>query len=151
MKFFPIGVLQLLQTRTSRRFLQSRLTPDMERKLVFLTSQVRFGYHKRYQEWFQRQVIQNISLGQEEFKSMFLVFRFWEYNMVRKNRTPTAVKILNSCFDGWFVPILWFCLILMMWNSFLKWCIGLNIIKLEKASNGYGWYTSTFSFKEIKF
>lgn len=34
------GVLQLLQTRTSRRFLQSRLTPEMERKLVFLTSQV---------------------------------------------------------------------------------------------------------------
>lgn len=51
------GILQLLQTRTSRRFLQSRLTPDMERKLVFLTSAVRFGNHKRYQEWFQRQYL----------------------------------------------------------------------------------------------
>nr|XP_050855800.1 integrator complex subunit 3 isoform X3 [Vespula vulgaris] len=51
------GILQLLQTRTSRRFLQSRLTPDMERKLVFLTSQVRFGNHKRYQDWFQRQYL----------------------------------------------------------------------------------------------
>lgn len=51
------GVLQLLQTRTSRRFLQSRLTPDMERKLVFLTSNVRFGNHKRYQDWFQRQYL----------------------------------------------------------------------------------------------
>ncbi|XP_031782856.1 integrator complex subunit 3 isoform X2 [Nasonia vitripennis] len=51
------GILQLLQTRTSRRFLQSRLTPDMERKLVFLTSTVRFGNHKRYQEWFQRQYL----------------------------------------------------------------------------------------------
>lgn len=51
------GVVELLQKRTSRRFLQSRLTPDMERKLVFLTSQVRFGYHKRYQEWFQRQYL----------------------------------------------------------------------------------------------
>ncbi|XP_034952755.1 integrator complex subunit 3 [Chelonus insularis] len=51
------GVLQLLQTRTSRRFLQSRLTPDMERKLVFLTSQVRFGNHKRYQDWFQKQYL----------------------------------------------------------------------------------------------
>ncbi|XP_043276838.1 integrator complex subunit 3 isoform X2 [Venturia canescens] len=51
------SVLQLLQTRTSRRFLQSRLTPDMERKLVFLTSQVRFGNHKRYQDWFQRQYL----------------------------------------------------------------------------------------------
>ncbi|XP_028047540.1 integrator complex subunit 3 isoform X2 [Monomorium pharaonis] len=51
------GVLQLLQTRTSRRFLQSRLTPEMERKLVFLTSNVRFGNHKRYQDWFQRQYL----------------------------------------------------------------------------------------------
>ncbi|XP_066151238.1 integrator complex subunit 3 homolog [Euwallacea fornicatus] len=51
------GVLQLLQNRTSRRFLQSRLTPEMERKLVFLTSQVRFGHHKRYQDWFQRQYL----------------------------------------------------------------------------------------------
>ncbi|CAA9997160.1 unnamed protein product [Nesidiocoris tenuis] len=53
---FP-GVLSMLQTRTSRRFLQSRLTPDMEQKLVFLTSNVRFGNHKRFQEWFQRQYL----------------------------------------------------------------------------------------------
>ncbi|KAL1117815.1 hypothetical protein AAG570_004130, partial [Ranatra chinensis] len=51
------GVLSVLQTRTSRRFLQSRLTPDMEQKLVFLTSNVRFGNHKRYQDWFQRQYL----------------------------------------------------------------------------------------------
>ncbi|XP_048484397.1 integrator complex subunit 3 homolog [Plutella xylostella] len=51
------SILQLLQTRTSRRYLQARLTPEMERKLVFLTSQVRFGHHKRYQEWFQRQYL----------------------------------------------------------------------------------------------
>lgn len=44
---------QILQTRTSRRYLQCRLTPDMERKLIFLTSQVKFGNHKRYQDWFQ--------------------------------------------------------------------------------------------------
>jgi integrator complex subunit 3 len=50
------GIQQLLQTRTSRRFLMSRLTPDMEKKIVFLTSNVRFGNHKRYQDWFQRQV-----------------------------------------------------------------------------------------------
>merc|ERR1719195_2335233 len=48
------GVAQVMSTRTSRRFLQSRITPDMEKKLVFLTSQVRFGSHKRYQDWFQR-------------------------------------------------------------------------------------------------
>lgn len=44
---------QMLQMRTSRRYLQCRLTPDMERKLLFLTSQVKFGNHKRYQDWFQ--------------------------------------------------------------------------------------------------
>lgn len=48
------GLVQVMNMRTSRRFLQSRITPDMEKKLVFLTSQVRFGSHKRYQDWFQR-------------------------------------------------------------------------------------------------
>lgn len=47
------GVWHLLQIRTSRRFLQCRLTPDIERKLHFLTSSVKFGLHKRYQDWFQ--------------------------------------------------------------------------------------------------
>jgi integrator complex subunit 3 len=51
------GILSLLQTRTSRRFLQSRLTPDMERKITFLTSHVKFGQQKRFQEWFQRQYL----------------------------------------------------------------------------------------------
>ena len=49
------GLAQLMQTRTSRRFLFLRLTPDMEKKMVFLTSNVRFGHQKRYQDWFQRQ------------------------------------------------------------------------------------------------
>ena len=48
------GLVQVMNMRTSRRFLQSRVTPDMEKKLVFLTSTVRFGSHKRYQDWFQR-------------------------------------------------------------------------------------------------
>lgn len=51
------GLLQLMSTRTSRRFLLSRLTPDMEKKICFLTSAVRFGHHKRYQEWFQKQYL----------------------------------------------------------------------------------------------
>jgi len=51
------GILQLFQTRTSRRFLQCRLTFDMERKIVFLTSQVKFGQQKRYQDWFQKQYL----------------------------------------------------------------------------------------------
>ncbi|GFY70429.1 integrator complex subunit 3 [Trichonephila inaurata madagascariensis] len=51
------GVAQLLAMRTSRRFLQCRLTPDMEKKIAFLTSQVKFGHQKRYQEWFQKQYL----------------------------------------------------------------------------------------------
>ncbi|XP_060581601.1 integrator complex subunit 3-like, partial [Ruditapes philippinarum] len=51
------GIQQLLVTRTSRKFLISRLTPDMENKLVFLTTKVKFGQHKRYQDWFQRQYL----------------------------------------------------------------------------------------------
>lgn len=47
------GVLQLMQTKTSRRFLRCRLTPDVERKLHFLISNVKFGNQKRYQDWFQ--------------------------------------------------------------------------------------------------
>lgn len=34
------GILQLLQSRTSRKFLACRLTPDMETKLLFMTSRV---------------------------------------------------------------------------------------------------------------
>ena len=51
-----LGILQLLQTRTSRRFFVVRLTPEMEKKMVFLCTDVKFGMQKRYQEWFQKQV-----------------------------------------------------------------------------------------------
>ncbi|CAI9735301.1 Hypothetical predicted protein [Octopus vulgaris] len=51
------GIVQLLQARSSRRLLMSRLTPDMENKLMFLTTKVKFGQHKRYQDWFQRQYL----------------------------------------------------------------------------------------------
>lgn len=51
------GIIQILRTRTSRRFLLCRLTPDMERKIVFLTSNVKFGFQRRYQEWFQKQYL----------------------------------------------------------------------------------------------
>ncbi|ALC39164.1 IntS3 [Drosophila busckii] len=47
------GIWHLLQIRTSRRFLQCRLLPEMERKLHFLASNVKFGNQKRYQDWFQ--------------------------------------------------------------------------------------------------
>ncbi|KAJ7365820.1 Integrator complex subunit 3 [Desmophyllum pertusum] len=51
------GIGQLLYTRTSRKFLASRLHPEMENKILFLTSKVRFGQQKRYQDWFQKQYL----------------------------------------------------------------------------------------------
>ncbi|KAK3710033.1 hypothetical protein QZH41_012426 [Actinostola sp. cb2023] len=48
------GLPQLLRVRTSRKFLGCRLTPDMENKIVFLTSKVKFGQQKRYQDWFHK-------------------------------------------------------------------------------------------------
>jgi len=51
------GITQLLQIRTSKKFLVGRLTPDMENKLIFLITKVKFGNQKRYQEWFQRQYL----------------------------------------------------------------------------------------------
>ncbi len=51
------GLGQLLSIRTSRKYLACRLTPDMENKIAFLTSKVKFGQQKRYLEWFQKQYL----------------------------------------------------------------------------------------------
>ncbi|XP_027196781.2 LOW QUALITY PROTEIN: integrator complex subunit 3 [Dermatophagoides pteronyssinus] len=48
------NLMQVLRTRTHRRFLRLLVTFEMERKLNYLISQVRFGSQRRYQEWFQR-------------------------------------------------------------------------------------------------
>ena len=47
------GLFHLLANRTSRHFIGNRITPDIENKLHFFTSHVKFGNHKRYQDWFQ--------------------------------------------------------------------------------------------------
>ena len=51
-----IGLPQLLTVRTHRKFLGSRIAPEMESKIGFLALKVKFGQQKRYQEWFFRQV-----------------------------------------------------------------------------------------------
>ena len=51
------GLKQLMETKTSKSFIVSRLTPDMEYKLNFFTMNVNLPNHKRYQEWFQRQYL----------------------------------------------------------------------------------------------
>lgn len=47
------GIFQMLSIRTSRHFIGNRISPDIENKLHFFTSNVKFGNHKRYQDWFQ--------------------------------------------------------------------------------------------------
>jgi integrator complex subunit 3 len=54
-QFASGGLLHILRMPTRRRCIISRLTPDMERKIYFLITNVKFGNHKRYQDWFQRQ------------------------------------------------------------------------------------------------
>jgi integrator complex subunit 3 len=51
------GVSQLMKMRTSRRFISSRLTADMEIKMQFIALQVKFGMQKKYQEWFQKKYL----------------------------------------------------------------------------------------------
>lgn len=45
-------IISLLKTPTPRHFLNIRLTPDMEINLLFMLDKVKYGNHKRYQEWF---------------------------------------------------------------------------------------------------
>ena len=49
------GIFQIIKIRTPRRFIKLRISFDLEKKLMFLTSQVRFGLHRRYQDWIQKQ------------------------------------------------------------------------------------------------
>ncbi|KAE8739628.1 hypothetical protein FOCC_FOCC014893 [Frankliniella occidentalis] len=51
------GIHQLMVIRTGKTMLRCRLTPDMENKINFLLLSVKFGHHKRYQDWFQRQYL----------------------------------------------------------------------------------------------
>ena len=44
----------LLSSPTPRHFLSLRVSPEMERKLLFLTQQVQFGKQNKYEAWFQR-------------------------------------------------------------------------------------------------
>ncbi|CAI8028680.1 Integrator complex subunit 3 [Geodia barretti] len=50
-------VHQVLSRRTSRRFIAGRVLPEVEIKLNFLLSKVKFGQHKCYQEWFQKKYL----------------------------------------------------------------------------------------------
>ena len=54
------GILQILSRRTSRRFLATRLTPEMETNLSFLATQVKLGNHQKYQKWFSKKYFSNV-------------------------------------------------------------------------------------------
>ena len=47
-------VLSLLATPTPKHFLALRISPDIERKLLFLTQHVMFGKQDKYETWFQQ-------------------------------------------------------------------------------------------------
>jgi len=95
------GVLQLLNMKTSRKYIQSRLTPDMEKKIQFLTAQVKFGNQKRYQDWFQKQVCAiNMSFSHYPSKlSKVKVFFnrngvIWSYSIYLRSSLKLSGQIL---------------------------------------------------------
>jgi integrator complex subunit 3 len=51
------GLIYLMKLPSRRRCLISRLTVDMERKIYFIITSVKYGAQKRYQDWFQRQYL----------------------------------------------------------------------------------------------
>jgi integrator complex subunit 3 len=42
----------LLNTKTPRQFLESRLTPEMDNWLIWMMNNVKMGNQSRYQRWF---------------------------------------------------------------------------------------------------
>ena len=56
-----MSIAQILSRRTSRRFIAGRILVDVEIKLNFLLAKVKFGQHRKYQEWFQKKVCQSFS------------------------------------------------------------------------------------------
>lgn len=55
------GIKELLKTRTSKKFLVLNVTPEMETKIIFLLSKVKFGAHDPYQKWFSRSYLTSLS------------------------------------------------------------------------------------------
>ena len=47
-------ISHLLSSPTPKHFLSLRVSPEMERKLLYLTQQVQFGKQDKYEAWFQR-------------------------------------------------------------------------------------------------
>lgn len=43
---------RILKVPTPRRFVTCRLTPEMEAQLLFMLESVKYGAHRRYQEWY---------------------------------------------------------------------------------------------------
>ena len=47
-------ISHLLSSPTPKHFLSLRVSPEMKRKLLYLTQQVQFGKQDKYEAWFQR-------------------------------------------------------------------------------------------------
>ncbi|KAF2290006.1 hypothetical protein GH714_040101 [Hevea brasiliensis] len=65
-------VSQLYCSRTSSRYFLLRITPDMETRLRFLLTHVKFGSQKRYQLWFAKKFL----LGPEKETLIVDIVRF---------------------------------------------------------------------------
>lgn len=51
------SVSQILAVPTRARFLLNRLTPEMEKQMYFMMTQVKMGNQRRYQQWFAQKYL----------------------------------------------------------------------------------------------
>ena len=57
------SLADIFNTKSNTEFLRSRLTPEMERQLVFIMQHVKMGQQQRYQRWFSLSLSLSLSNG----------------------------------------------------------------------------------------
>ena len=55
------GIKDLMKMRTSKKFLVLGVTFDMDQKLRFMLTSVKFGAHETHQKWFQKSYLSSLS------------------------------------------------------------------------------------------
>ena len=96
------GLESLLRKPTPRIFLALRVTPQMERKLVFITEQVPFGQQGTYENWFQRShlgTVESQSLRSDLVRFLTCVLQP-SNEVLRSSTTPrwaVVSSLLTSC------------------------------------------------------
>lgn len=95
------NIVQVMKIRTPRRFIKLRIPVELEKKILFLTGHVRFGYHRRYQEWLQKQYFST-------YESQMLrtdVIRFIVTHIHPTNETLASDIFPRWALIGWMLSV----------------------------------------------